>query len=66
MSLLPMLLPASPPAPTLHWVRVATRPGSGLGLLPAALSVQPGATLGALMLAGLAAALAPRLGSPAA
>ncbi|WP_156362634.1 hypothetical protein [Rubellimicrobium mesophilum] len=37
------------------WVRVATRPGYGLGLLPAALSVQP---VGTLLVLGLAATLA--------
>ena len=43
------------PARPVEWVKVATRPGYGLGLLPAALSVQPLATLLAL---GLAATLA--------
>ena len=56
MSLLASLLAATS-AP--DWLGVAARPGSGLGVLPAALSVQPGATLGALLLAALAAALAP-------
>ena len=43
------------------WVRVATRPGYGLGLLPAALSVQP---IGTLLALGLAATLAAAARSP--
>ena len=62
MSLIAARLAATP-VPSLDWAGVATRPGSGLGLLPAALSVQPGATLGALLLTALAAALAPRRAS---
>ena len=42
-------------AGSADWVRVATRPGYGLGLLPAALSVQP---LGTLLALGLAATFA--------
>lgn len=54
-------VPAAPPSdPRPSWWGVATRPGSGLGLLPAALSAQPAATLAALLLAILAAAVAPR------
>jgi hypothetical protein len=61
----------SVPAPALpaDWAGVAVRPGSGLGLLPAALSVQPGATLLTLVLAGVAAAALrrpARHGAPAA
>jgi hypothetical protein len=41
---------------------VATRPGSGLGLLPAALSVQTLAMVAALLLFGAAGLLAPCLG----
>jgi hypothetical protein len=47
------------PSPRAAWLRVATRPGSGLGLLPAALSAQPAlavATLLAVTLAALATA----------
>lgn len=58
------LLAASPSVPQSgsrpSWWGVAARPGSGLGLLPAALSAQPAATLAALLLAILAAAVAPR------
>lgn len=43
------------PARPADWVKVAARPGSGVGLLPAALSVQPLATILTL---GLAATLA--------
>jgi len=46
--------PATPARPA-DWVRVATRPGYGLGLLPAALSVQP---IGTLLALGLAATIA--------
>ena len=48
------------PGPRPSWWGVAARPGSGLGLLPAALSAQPVATLAALLLGVLAAAVAPR------
>jgi hypothetical protein len=61
MSLWSALLAAPPALPSADWVGVATRPGSGLGFLPAALTVQPLATLGVLLLTGLAAAL--RLGA---
>jgi hypothetical protein len=44
---------------------VAARPGSGLGLLPAALSAQPAATLGALAVATLAGAAHRIFGNPA-
>lgn len=59
MSLLSTFLANTPPVPSLDWAGVAARPGSGLGFLPAALSVQPGVTLATLALAGLAAVLAP-------
>ena len=48
---------SAPPASArpADWVRVATRPGYGLGILPAVLSVQP---LGTLLALGLAATIA--------
>ncbi|WP_210528922.1 hypothetical protein [Rubellimicrobium arenae] len=60
----PIIAQAAAPAPTTSsdWVGAATRPGSGLGLLPAAFSAQPAAFLATLGLAALAAALAPWLG----
>ena len=59
---LPTLLAAPAPVPSPDWLKVATRPGSGLGLLPAALSVQTLAMVAALLLVGAAGLLAPCLG----
>jgi hypothetical protein len=62
-----LLLALAAPAPLrpTAWVGVVARPGSGLGFLPAALSVQPAATLGALAAATLAAAAHRALRRPA-
>lgn len=60
MTILLPLLAAPPSDPRPTWWGVAARPGSGLGLLPAALSAHPAATLAALLLGVLTAAVAPR------
>jgi hypothetical protein len=62
MPTLPILLAAPAPVPSSDWATVATRPGSGLGHLPTALSVQPLALMAELLLDGAAGLLAPCLG----
>ncbi len=55
------LLTGPVPASPADWMGIAVRPGSGLGFVPAALSVQPLATLATLLLAGAAALAVPRV-----
>jgi hypothetical protein len=56
LSLLAAPAPARTPGRPAAWVGIAARPGSGVGFIPAALSVQPAATLATLAAATLAAA----------